>query len=203
MVHTPEAVARQEERTERRRQQVLDAAEACFVNEGFHSASINRIAVSAGMSAGHIYKLFENKEAIIAALCETAFSEMALRIAPPEAGQSQTLAEFLAQASDNFVWFLEEGRASLWLEVMAEARRNCGLADMLAKFEGRFRDSVRQSITPFSEGLSGADIDSRVEHIHAMLNGLTMRVALHPAARSILKVSDFERCLLALLTSER
>jgi len=57
-------------RGEARRAQILDAAADCFRNHGFHGASIAQISKSAGMSAGHIYHYFANKEAIIAAIVE-------------------------------------------------------------------------------------------------------------------------------------
>ena len=55
-------------RAEARRQQILCAAAQCFREHGFHGASIAQISKSAGMSAGHIYHYFDNKEAIIAAI---------------------------------------------------------------------------------------------------------------------------------------
>src|SRR5271168_2700713 len=58
------------QRSLRRRRQVLDAAEACFRRHGFHAASMASVAAEAGMSVGHIYRYFENKEAIVAAIVE-------------------------------------------------------------------------------------------------------------------------------------
>src|SRR5690606_4064328 len=52
------------------RRDVLDAAGACFREEGFHGASMSRIAARAEMSVGHIYRYFDSKEAIIIALVE-------------------------------------------------------------------------------------------------------------------------------------
>ena len=55
-------------RVERRRRQVLDAAQALFKQHGFHSTSMAQIAAEAGMSVGHIYRYFDNKEAVITAI---------------------------------------------------------------------------------------------------------------------------------------
>ena len=56
------------DRGQMRREQVLTAAAACFQRHGFHGASMAQISREAGMSVGHIYHYFANKEAIIAAI---------------------------------------------------------------------------------------------------------------------------------------
>ena len=56
------------DRAQARREQVLKAAAACFQRHGFHGASMAQISHEAGMSVGHIYHYFANKEAIIAAI---------------------------------------------------------------------------------------------------------------------------------------
>ena len=68
MAESLPALTDPEERGQLRRQQILDAAAACFVREGFHGASIARIAKAAGMSPGNLYHFFPGKEAMIAAL---------------------------------------------------------------------------------------------------------------------------------------
>ena len=55
---------------------MLDAAAICFRNHGFHGASMAQISKTAGMSPGHIYHYFDNKEAIIAAIVERDMEEM-------------------------------------------------------------------------------------------------------------------------------
>ena len=51
-----------------RRSQILDAALVCFAKHGFHQASMHDISAEAGISVGLIYRYFENKEAVIAAI---------------------------------------------------------------------------------------------------------------------------------------
>lgn len=51
-----------------RSEQILDAAERCMRQKGFHQTSIQNIASQADISIGLIYKYYKNKETIIEAL---------------------------------------------------------------------------------------------------------------------------------------
>src|SRR3546814_21159289 len=57
-------------RIEAQRERILLAAQECFIQHGFHAESMASIAETAGMSAGLIYRYFENKNAIILAIVE-------------------------------------------------------------------------------------------------------------------------------------
>ena len=54
---------------EARRQQILEAARACFARQGFHQTSIQDICHEAELSPGAVYRYFPSKEHIIAATC--------------------------------------------------------------------------------------------------------------------------------------
>jgi AcrR family transcriptional regulator len=54
---------------EQRKQQILDAAAACFTREGFHRTSMAEICAEADMSPGAVYRYFRSKEEIIQAMC--------------------------------------------------------------------------------------------------------------------------------------
>ena len=54
---------------EARRQQILEAANACFSRQGFHQSSVQDICREAGLSPGAVYRYFPSKEHIIAATC--------------------------------------------------------------------------------------------------------------------------------------
>src|SRR6187401_3618915 len=53
-----------------RRAQILDAAILCFARKGFHLTSMHDISAEAGISVGLIYRYFQNKEAVIAAMAD-------------------------------------------------------------------------------------------------------------------------------------
>ena len=58
-----------EAHNEARRQQILEAARACFSRQGFHQTSIQDICKEAGLSPGAVYRYFPSKDHIIAATC--------------------------------------------------------------------------------------------------------------------------------------
>lgn len=49
-----------------RRAAIVDAALACFVNQGFHCTSMRDIAQMASVSLGNLYNHFDSKQALIA-----------------------------------------------------------------------------------------------------------------------------------------
>ena len=57
-------------RRELRRQEILDAALACFSENGFHQTGIADIVSRSGMSHGAVYGYFRSKDDIIEALAD-------------------------------------------------------------------------------------------------------------------------------------
>ncbi|HDH03013.1 MAG TPA: TetR/AcrR family transcriptional regulator [Actinobacteria bacterium] len=59
-----------------RREQLLEAAAACFYREGFEAASMRTIAEEAGMRTASIYYHFDSKDALLVAVHETALARI-------------------------------------------------------------------------------------------------------------------------------
>src|SRR5256885_13080119 len=68
----------QEERSERSRSQILDAALRLFAHRGYGATSVRDIAEDAGLSKGNVYHHFPDKEAIFRALLDQYFQAMSL-----------------------------------------------------------------------------------------------------------------------------
>jgi len=66
----------QEERSERSRTQILDAALKLFSHRGYGATSVRDIAEAAGVSKGNVYHHFPDKETIFRALLDQYFSAM-------------------------------------------------------------------------------------------------------------------------------
>jgi AcrR family transcriptional regulator len=71
-----------------RRESILDAALACFVERGFHGTAIPQIAEKADIAAGTIYHYFDGKEALVNALYrhwKGAVAQRVFKAFPPAA----------------------------------------------------------------------------------------------------------------------
>lgn len=167
-----------------RRQQVLDAAAECFRRRGFHAASMAEIAKTAGMSPGHIYNLFENKDDIIAAIVERDCEEVLGRIA--EFRQAGDLLQKLLSETERAIdEHSQVAEAALQLEVLAEASRNAKLAAVVQRSEAlvneKAQELIRQSLGEHADTLPPDEIQGRAFLLGALFNGLTAMSVRHPA----------------------
>lgn len=116
------------ERSIQRRNQVLDAASTCFRQHGFHGASMAQISKLAGMSPGHIYHYFANKEAIISAIVARDLEDMIEWT--HVFGESDNILQTLVDCTEEgFECHSDHQNAALMLEILAESARNPQIAD--------------------------------------------------------------------------
>ncbi|HTI66126.1 MAG TPA: TetR/AcrR family transcriptional regulator [Caulobacteraceae bacterium] len=59
-----------------RRGEILHAAERIFVREGYHGATIRKIADEVGVSSTALYMHFRDKSEILLEICEEAFAQL-------------------------------------------------------------------------------------------------------------------------------
>ncbi|MBO9680556.1 MAG: TetR/AcrR family transcriptional regulator [Acidovorax sp.] len=110
-------------RQQARRQQILEAAIACFMRKGFHATRTAEICAQAGMSPGNLFHYFPTKEAIIAAIVEEDQRETAERFVA--AGRASDLYRALLDIVDDSLRMLADPvYTRIGLEVLAEAVRN-------------------------------------------------------------------------------
>lgn len=193
-------------RAEARRAQILSAAMDCFRTHGFHGASIAQISKSAGMSAGHIYHYFENKEAIIAAIVTRDLDRMLTLTAELRAA-GDVLEALVGRAADGVIDNLDPQTAGLELEILAEAARNPDVARVVRTADqcciGSLAETLR--ILRRANGLSDDDatITAMTEMIAVMFEGLHARAIRNPALDRDTLVALFVRMLRDLVTDPR
>jgi AcrR family transcriptional regulator len=172
------------DRGEVRRQQILDAAAVCFRHHGFHGASMAVISKTAGMSVGHIYHYFENKEAIIAAIVQQDVQDLMTLF--EEIGQSDDILEAMTGRADHgFDTHVDGDFAALALEIAAEAARNPKVAAIVQAAEQTKRrvvmDILRKGIVARGRSMSDAEIETRLDGVAAMFEGFSMRIVRNPS----------------------
>ncbi|HEY1131896.1 MAG TPA: TetR/AcrR family transcriptional regulator [Roseateles sp.] len=171
------------DRTLARRQQVLEAAAECFRRRGFHAASMAEIAKTAGMSPGHIYNLFENKDDVIAAIVERDCEEVLDRIAEFKQ-EGDLLQKMLAATEQAIDEHSHVAKSALQLEVLAEASRNPKLAAVVHRSEAlvtqKAQELIRLSLGARADALPPDEIQGRALMLGALFNGLTVLSVRRP-----------------------
>lgn len=171
-----------ESRSEARHRQILDAAADCFRRYGFHAATIANISEAAGMSAGHVYHFFPNKEAIVRAIIEQN-----VKATPPEIEKLFATADILEPLLDRLDIPVDETtdprRAALELEILAEATRNPQVLEALRAADVVNRERFRwvdERIRAANPSLSQKSFEARAEVLMALFSGLFIRAIVNP-----------------------
>lgn len=139
----------------RRRQQILDAAEACFRRRGFHQATMQEICAEARISPGALYRYFDAKADIIAAI-----SEEKRRHAEEEFRKlmvERTFVDSLIAVARKFLSkFSESDAGSLLCDIASEAARDPVLARRLSGIQ---EDSVASLAEAVAVAQARGEID--------------------------------------------
>jgi AcrR family transcriptional regulator len=108
-----------------RRQQILDAARACFLRNGFHMTSMQDVIAEAGLSVGAVYRYFKGKNEIVEAIAEQyagRVSELlATLVADPDLSLVDVMAGAVGIIDDNIG---PDGPMRLAVQVWSEALRD-------------------------------------------------------------------------------
>ncbi len=132
--------------TDERRQQIVDAAVASFNERGLHGASIGQICKEAGLSPGHLYYYFENKDALIQAVFANDW-EIGKRYLDALVDTPNALAIYLGLASAKGVaTAAEQLNLAFVLDVLAEVSRNPAIAKVNKAHRKQYLGRIRQLV---------------------------------------------------------
>ncbi|MDN0074247.1 TetR/AcrR family transcriptional regulator [Crenobacter sp. SG2303] len=167
-----------------RRQQVLDAAADCFRRHGFHSAGMAQIAREAGMSVGHIYHYFENKEAIIAAIVDRDLVRI-IEILEGFRNAEDIIKAILNRVAVDIDTHTDARDSALQLEILAESSRNPEVAKITRTKDAIGRKLLGETIENGRRQrglppLPATDLDARIDVMIALFEGLNCRGVSHP-----------------------
>jgi AcrR family transcriptional regulator len=148
-----------------RRQQILDAAAACFAREGFHRTSMQDIVRECGVSAGLVYRYFASKDEMIEAIVGEWHSH---RVAALSVPLDRAYLELLREIGRP-----EAPDGRLALQVWAESVRS---PEIRALSRGNV-DAMRDALVAQLEGAlpAGFDPDPLVRVMIAIYQGLIVQ----------------------------
>jgi len=116
---------------EARRADLLDAAERCFAERGYHATTVDAIAERAGVSKGAVYWHFESKREVFTALIDRLVGDVQPRWRELAAGASaRTALRGMLEAGPGLAK-PSIALADASLEYMAEASRDPALSRRL------------------------------------------------------------------------
>ena len=158
--------------------QILDAAVVCFAKRGFHQASMHDISAEAGISVGLIYRYFQNKEAVIAAMADRHKKQIHEIL--ERARQAPNLRESLETLFTAHCGETEpQVTAAFVVDLFAEASRNTHVAELVRGVCDAAMDGVTELIRRSPEA-KGSELTPRemAELIFAVNDGMLLRGVL-------------------------
>lgn len=141
-----------------KKSKILRAAEALFVERGFHQTGMAAICEAVGMSPGALYRYFPSKTAIIKAIVEEERAGT-MAILDHLAGADDFRATVTTVLVETIIAVSDESYARLALEIAAEGARNSEIAEIIAAAERDAHERLRDLITAAqTRGEIGRDV---------------------------------------------
>jgi AcrR family transcriptional regulator len=167
-----------------RRQQIIDAAFACFARSGFHQTTMEDIGREANLSPGLPYRYFSSKEEII----RVVFTESLSRLgAIEQAGDQADFPTYIKNALRYVLAGLESpGSHTRWnvrLQAFALAARRPEDAATLRRVRGEVFDLIQENVqTGQEQGDVDPSLDARAvaRVLIATIDGLALQWTADP-----------------------
>lgn len=166
------------------RDRILLAARSSFAGQGFHQTPMAELAQAAQVSVGQIYRLFKDKEDIIAAIVEADANERATEISllceRAKRGELSIERTFELMA----LTVIDTKEEALSFDILAEAFRNPAVGQTITAMCVRYRAALRECACIANPNLSDKAIDAAEEMIMACMFGLGHRSLSMPKLSS-------------------
>ncbi len=170
------------EGAERTRERLVAAADALFVERGFHGASVEDVARRAGVTTGAIYRAFGSKDGLFLAVFDRRIDarivELEQLLAEPSGPRRTRRAaeQWLARVARDRDWHIA------LLEFRLHAARSPALNEEFARRHWRF---LYAAVTVYDDGatLDGVGSGPAWEGVRALValgNGYALERLTHP-----------------------
>jgi AcrR family transcriptional regulator len=139
------------ERREQTRQELVSAAEACFVSRGFHASSVDEVAERAGYTKGAVYSNFASKEDLFFAVYERRVEQLLTEVAPGlrQLGAERAFDELAAGAMHRRD--PDDGWRAVFFEFWAHVVRHPELRERFAAIHARFLEPLAEAVQQLAD----------------------------------------------------
>jgi AcrR family transcriptional regulator len=139
------------ERREQTRQELISAAEACFVSQGFHASSVDQVAERAGYTKGAVYSNFAAKEDLFFAVYERRVEQVLTEVAPGlrQLGAERAFDELATGAMHRRD--PDDGWRAVFFEFWAHVVRHPELRERFAAIHARFLEPLADAVQQLAE----------------------------------------------------
>jgi TetR/AcrR family transcriptional regulator, repressor for uid operon len=189
------------ERFEARRRHVREAALACFKRRGFHQASMADICAEAAMSPGNVYRYYDSKEAIIAAICEEDRLQLTARLERLQ--HTSNLFDGMLEIAGEAMSASDPEKSKFGCEILAEAARNERVAEIVRRHNAAIvtlcAEAIRQAQAQRQVD-PALDPEAAATVLIAAAEGLSLRLALFPALDAPRSLAAFRLLLQRFLS---
>jgi len=176
-------VSRVRARATAQRARILAAATKCFVEHGFHAASMASIAEAAQMSPGLMYRYFPSKSAIVLAIIERQLAENRTKI-----GELHASTDITSNLRRSFAQWQSEVpdamNVALFLAMSADARHDPQIAKALRESDQLTRANLEgwlgRSKKDGGRGVRKNLAESRAILMQCVIEGLAIRALREP-----------------------
>lgn len=160
-----------------RREQILNAAEACFVRNGFHHTTMSDLAREARMSQGNFYRYFASKEDIVLAMAERDHARSAVLVADFEREGDRRAS--LNGILERFFTGITREAAVLRLDLWAETTRNPAIAGLIDRGEAEAREWLCETFAALATSRD-CDPAAMFEAVNPLIKGIVVDRAILP-----------------------
>ena len=165
------------ERCEKTRQDLLNAAEKCFVTRGFHATSVDEVAERAGYTKGAVYSNFGSKEDLFFGVYQRRVDHALTDVVPGlrEVGAERAfdwLATGTIQRRDS-----DDGWLAVFIEFWAHVLRHPELRARFAESHSRFLEPLTDGVRQLAAE-RGRSLPSDVTPLQVALAWNAMEVGL-------------------------
>jgi AcrR family transcriptional regulator len=209
MIAAMEATARltREQSKAATRERLLDAARTVFAASGFHGASVDEIAATAGFSTGALYSNFDGKEDLFLALMEREIDEHAREISEAVAARHSVAERAVGGAREWMAMIEREPELVLlftefWAYGVREPKVRPEIAARFAKVQEMLTRLIADSAREFDLELT-IPVHELAIAIDALADGIARRRLTDPDAIAEDLMGRVLALLLGAATRER